>query len=95
MSIVRFQPLAAQDLDDIALFIARDSLEAALEFTNLIEERCHTLAQFPLMGRSRPELGSELRSFPVGRYIIFYRPIENGIEVVRVLNAARDISTLF
>lgn len=28
-------------------------------------------------------------------YVIFYRPIEHGIEIVRVLHAARDIAAVF
>jgi toxin ParE1/3/4 len=36
-----------------------------------------------------------LRSFPVGSYVIFYRPIEEGIEVIRVLHSARDIEDIF
>jgi toxin ParE1/3/4 len=31
----------------------------------------------------------------VGNYVVFYRPIENGIEVVRVLHGRRDIAALF
>ena len=48
-----------------------------------------------MMGRARPELAADLRSFPVGNYIIFYRPIEDGVEIVRVLSGARDIDALF
>jgi toxin ParE1/3/4 len=29
------------------------------------------------------------------RYLIFYRPIPDGIEVIRVLHGARDIDTIF
>ena len=29
------------------------------------------------------------------RYLIFYRPVGSGIEVVRVLHAARDFPTIF
>jgi toxin ParE1/3/4 len=29
----------------------------------------------------------------VGNYLIFYRPISDGIEIVRVLHGARDIPT--
>jgi toxin ParE1/3/4 len=32
-----------------------------------------------------------LRSFSVGNYLIFYFPIEGGIDIVRVLQGARDI----
>ena len=28
------------------------------------------------------------------KYIVFYRPIENGIEVLRVLHGARDVAAL-
>jgi toxin ParE1/3/4 len=47
------------------------------------------------MGRARQELAASLRSFPFGRYVIFYVPIENGINVVRVLHSARDIDAVF
>jgi hypothetical protein len=47
------------------------------------------------MGRVRDELAADLRSFPFGRYVIFYEPIEDGIDVVRVLHGARDIDAVF
>ena len=47
------------------------------------------------MGRARDELAPDLRSFPFGRYVIFYEPIEDGIDVVRVLHSARDIDAVF
>ena len=37
----------------------------------------------------------DVRSFPFGRYVIFYEPIEDGIDVVRVLHSARDIDAVF
>ncbi len=49
------------------------------------------LLQNPLAGRARAELGKDLRSFPVGNYIIFYLPLSDGIEVVRVLHGRQDI----
>jgi toxin ParE1/3/4 len=38
---------------------------------------------------------SALRSLPVGNYLIFYLPIPDGIEVVRVLPGMRDIDAFF
>jgi len=52
------------------------------------------LAAMPEMGRRREELAMHLRSFPVGRYIIFYRSMQEGIEIVRVLHGARDLPPL-
>lgn len=45
----------------------------------------------PKAGRARPELAESIRSFPVGNYILFYRPIQDGIELVRFLSARLDI----
>jgi toxin ParE1/3/4 len=45
----------------------------------------------PLAGRARPELAENVRSFPVGNYVIFYRPLQDGIEIVRVLSGYRDL----
>jgi toxin ParE1/3/4 len=47
------------------------------------------------MGISREELLPTLRSFPIGKYLIFYLLIDDGIKVVRVLPAMRDIDALF
>jgi toxin ParE1/3/4 len=44
------------------------------------------------MGRPRPEFGEELRSFVVGRYVIFYELGPAVLQVVRVMHSARDIS---
>jgi toxin ParE1/3/4 len=47
------------------------------------------------MGRRRPELAPGIHGFPVGRYVVFYRPSSNGIEIVRVLHGARDLEQQF
>jgi toxin ParE1/3/4 len=47
------------------------------------------------MGRAREELAADLRSFPFGRYVIFYMPVQDGIDVVRVLHSARDVDAAF
>jgi len=88
-------PKAEADLDETWSYIAQDDPNSADRFIDLIEERCSLLAENPLMGRSRPELGSNLRSFPVDNYLIFYIPMENGIEIVRVVSGRRDIDALF
>ena len=53
------------------------------------------LAENPEMGRTRNDLETNLRSFPVGNYVIFYEVIVGGIEVLRVLHGARDIPDIF
>jgi toxin ParE1/3/4 len=89
------RPLAESDLDDIWWYIAQDNQEAADRLLDRIEERCRALARFPEMGVNREELMPDLRSLPVGSYLIFYLPIEHGIEIVRVLPGMRDIDAFF
>jgi toxin ParE1/3/4 len=86
------RPLAEKDLNDIWDYIAEDNLDQANEFLRSLNRKIVLLAETPMMGRARDELALALRSFPVGRYIIFYRPIQDGVEVVRVLHGAQDIS---
>jgi toxin ParE1/3/4 len=95
MSQYRISDAARADLEEIWFYIAGDRAEAADRVTRGIINRFPALADFPGMGRSREELAPGLRSFPVGNYVIFYRPIEDGIAVVRVLHGARDIDAIF
>ena len=86
---------AAADLDEIWLYIAQDNPDAADQLANALTTRFPKLAAAPEIGRTREELSHGLRSFPVGRYIIFYRSNKEGIEIVRVLHGARDFPPLF
>lgn len=95
MSRCEFSPRARRDLHEIRDYIARDSPRAAAEFTDFLEERCRSLAKFPEMGQRCEQLTQALRCFTAGNYVIFYRPIDDGIEVVRVVSGARDIRSLF
>lgn len=72
MAKVRRSRLAEDDLLEIWRFIAKDNPDAADRFLDLLAQKCEHLAESPEMGRRREELGPGLRSFPVGRYLIFY-----------------------
>ena len=94
MSEVLRSKLAELDLLEIWLFIAEDNEDAADRFLDLLDQKCRHLAEYPLSGRSRQDLAPDLRSFPVKRYVVFYRPTSDGIEVVRVLSGYRDAPAL-
>ena len=47
------------------------------------------------MGRLRPDIAPELRYLAVGNYLILYRTVPNGIQIVRVIHGARDLPNLF
>ena len=75
--------------------IAVDNIEAADRVLDEIAEACGLLARHKQMGRARPELAADLRSFPVKRFILFYRPDANGVELVRALDGARNVDGIF
>lgn len=49
------------------------------------------LAGMPHAGRPRPDIDTGVRSFPLGRYLIYYQEhARSGILIARVLHAMRD-----
>ena len=95
MSRLALRPEAVADLESIEEYIALDDVEQALSFLERLHEAMALLSTQPEMGRARLELGPRVRSFPVGQYIVFYQPIANGIDVVRVLRGGRDVGAIF
>ena len=95
MNHCRVSRLAQSDLDDIWFYIAGDNINAADKWIRTILSRFSKLVELPDLGRPREELAPHLRSLPVGRYVIFYRRMNHGIEIVRVLHGARDLPPLF
>jgi toxin ParE1/3/4 len=87
--------LLQEDLIEIWEYIADDNINRAGAFIDIVDGKLRTLAAQPMMGRARDELMAGLRSFPVGRYILFYELVTDGIALVRILHSARDIPTQF
>ena len=87
-------PQADTDLFRIWDFIADDNLSAADRLIRKMDETFQLLATNPGMGTKQDQYRPGLRCFPVGNYIIFYRPIDDGIEIYRVLHGARQLDDL-
>jgi toxin ParE1/3/4 len=64
---------------------------AADELLRTFDAKLELLSGHPKAGPARPELRARVRSFPVGDYLLFYRPIRGGIELLRVLHGARNL----
>lgn len=90
-----FSPSARNDLDEIVEYIAQHNADAARRLVEQIEEACRTLARHSGIGTRRDELQTGLRVFPVRKYVICYRPTEDGIDVIRIVHGARDFDRLF
>ncbi len=86
-------PAGRQDLDDIWTGIAKDNLDAAERLLDRFEAAFKRLAEFPGMGRARPDLVDlPVRFWTLGNYLIIYRAENTPVEIVRVINAYRNIA---
>ena len=63
---------------------------------DFILKKLDMLHETPRAGRDRSgEIASEIRSFPAGKYLIFYRIQKSVVRVVRVLHGNREAHSLF
>ena len=91
----RLTEQAEADLDDLWAYIAANNPDAADRLVEAVLESSWLHVRFPNMGQNRDELRPGLRCFIVSPYVVFYRPVEDTIEVLRVLHGARDIASIF
>jgi toxin ParE1/3/4 len=92
VSEVRYSRRAREDLLDIWLYIARQTSETAADHVlDRIEDACRTLARHPELGPARPEIADEARSLIIQRWLALYRLTAYGVQVVRVIDGARDL----
>lgn len=88
----RFTERAAGDLELIWDYIAKEAgAETAGDYIDELVRTVQSIANFPRMGRRRDELRQGWRSVVENPYVIFYREIENGIELMRIIHGSRDI----
>lgn len=95
MPTVQRTAQADEDLIDIWVYIAQDNRDAADHLLDEFEKKFTLLAGQPRLGAARSDIAPGLRHFPAGNYLILYREIGPGIEVVRVVHGARRLSSLF
>ncbi len=97
MSKLRVARSAVSDLDEIWLYIAqKQSIETAEQVVSFLTSKFSLLAALPRIGRRRPELGVDIRSFPVQNYRIYYREEKRGIvRILYVRHGKREESRMF
>lgn len=85
MKRYRFAADAARDLHAIVLRIAEFNRSAARQYHESLHKAFRTIAGSPDMGERRDDLIENLRVFSHRQHVICFRPMERGIEIVRVL----------
>ena len=83
------------DYRNVHNYIAPHNPTAAAKLLRKFDEKLALLSDMPGVGALRPDPGKKVRSCPVGKYLLIYRPIEGGIELLRVIHGARKVRRIF
>jgi toxin ParE1/3/4 len=94
MTEPRLTDQAEADLDELWAYIAASNPAAADRMVDAVLEGSRRHVRFPGMGQAREDLRPGLRSFVVSPFVVFYRPVDDTIEVLRILHAARDLDDI-
>jgi toxin ParE1/3/4 len=101
MSQTSWSSTAESDVVDIYDWIARKDRRrsTAKKVIRELRDRCDALADImasgSLIGTASPQLGADYHTFTHKRWVIVFRPLDDGIEVMRVLDGSRDFPRLF
>jgi toxin ParE1/3/4 len=96
MPQISITPAAEDDLLNIWVYVALDNPEAADRIFQSAENTFNLLADMPGIGTvywTTNAFLKRLRFFPIKRfqnYIVYYREITDGIEIVRVLHSRME-----
>lgn len=100
MTTLHIRPRAVADLDEHEDYLAAESLEEALRFSASAQDTFKTLARQPQMGWHRTFRHPKLSGIRVWRvkgfaqHLIFYYPLEEGADIIRVLHGRRDLEAI-
>jgi toxin ParE1/3/4 len=89
----RLSPAAEADLEDIFDYTVRLwGLEQAERYIGMIEEACASLAGSPDLGQDCSHVRAGYRRGVVEGHVVYFRPEDYGIAVIRILHARMDAS---
>ena len=74
--------------------MGRHDLQAADRLLDTLEAKTLALTRNPYLGMAREDIAEGVRHFPVGNYLILYRPLGDGVEVVRYVHGRRRLRDL-
>jgi len=91
MGEVVWAPSALDDVDAIAGYIARDSVDQASLFVGRLLAAADRLQDFPDSGRVIPEINDpRCREIICGSYRIMYRIERGAVWITGIVHGARD-----
>ena len=98
MPAYRLTEQSEYELDEIWIYLYLNASETiANRQVSLLKDRFRLLAHHPEMGRSREDYGPGIRRHNISGtpYYVLYTSETEGIEIIRVSHASRNISGAF
>ncbi len=89
-----FSPAAAQDLEEIGDYIARDNPQRALSFLAELEAHCLRIAEMPTAFPVRNDITPGLQMAVHGNYLILFHAEKDSVRIERIVHGARQLKDL-
>ena len=86
---------ASRDLEAIADYFLKNSVDAGERFVQAFGQQCEHIARFPFIGKPYENIRPGLRGLGLMNYIIFYQVSETDIEILRVVSGYRNLQNVF
>jgi toxin ParE1/3/4 len=93
-----YRTSAREDLRQLLRHITRETRnhKVGAAFVAKLRAQCEKLSQLDAtLGTARPELLPDIRSTPYQNYVIYFRYVDDRIEIINILSASRDVDALF
>jgi addiction module RelE/StbE family toxin len=87
---VRWTTPAARDLEEITLYIRRDSEDAALAVAKALFDPANSLELLPSRGRVGRIAGTRELVVPGLPYIVLYEIADTAVQILHIYHGARD-----
>jgi len=86
-------PRAQGDIDDIWEYtLKRWGIDQAEAYTRQVWRHIEAVAETRTIGRARPEVREGYYKYRTGSHLLFFRLIDGGIDVVRILHERMDFN---
>lgn len=95
MRQVKISAAAEEELQAIWDYVAQHNLTAAQQLIKEFGHKFNMLRDHPLSGRARDDLLVNLRCLVHKNYLIFYLPLDDGVEIYHVLHTSQDAASVF
>jgi len=97
MNQVKWTPIAESDLDDILFYIAQKDQrqETAVNIYYELQEAIEKRVLNDVPGQRHAATPSSWLFFSFKRWLVFYQPLADGIEIMRVIDGVRDLPKVF